>query len=39
MPFGKHKGTPLRDLPPSYVNWCIENLAHDNWVRQALLSD
>jgi len=39
MPFGKHKGTPLRDLPPSYVNWCIENLAHDNWVRQALLSE
>jgi uncharacterized protein (DUF3820 family) len=26
MPFGKHKGTPLRNLPPSYVAWALENL-------------
>jgi len=38
MPFGKHKGTKLRDLPDSYVAWCIENLDHDNWVRSALLA-
>jgi uncharacterized protein (DUF3820 family) len=25
MPFGKHKGTPLKDLPPSYVAWALEN--------------
>ena len=37
MPFGKHKGTRLRDLPESYVQWCIENLDHDNKVRKALL--
>jgi exodeoxyribonuclease X len=37
MPFGKHKGTKLKDLPASYVTWCIENLDHDNWVRLALL--
>lgn len=37
MPFGKHKGTKLKDLPDSYVAWCIENLDHDNWVRLALL--
>lgn len=21
MPFGKHKGTPLKDLPPDYLRW------------------
>jgi exodeoxyribonuclease X len=23
MPFGKHKGTPLKDLPPNYVTWLL----------------
>lgn len=26
MPFGKHKGTPIGDLPRSYCQWAIENL-------------
>lgn len=26
MPFGKHKGRPLCNLPPSYVSWVKENL-------------
>lgn len=26
MPFGKHKGVRLKDLPPSYVNWAKENM-------------
>lgn len=26
MPFGKHKGTKLSELPPDYIRWCIENL-------------
>lgn len=24
MTFGKHKGTPLKDLPPSYVTWLLK---------------
>jgi uncharacterized protein (DUF3820 family) len=30
MPFGKHKGTPLKELPPSYVAWALENLDDRN---------
>ena len=26
MPFGKHKGTPIRDLPSDYIHWVLENL-------------
>jgi hypothetical protein len=26
MPFGKHKGTPIRDLPSDYIRWVLENL-------------
>jgi exodeoxyribonuclease X len=24
MTFGKHKGTPLKDLPTSYVTWLLK---------------
>jgi Putative quorum-sensing-regulated virulence factor len=26
MPFGKHKGAPIRELPDTYLNWTLENL-------------
>jgi uncharacterized protein (DUF3820 family) len=26
MPFGKHKGTPIKDLPDDYLNWMLENV-------------
>ena len=26
MPFGKHRGTPISDLPDDYLNWILENL-------------
>jgi uncharacterized protein (DUF3820 family) len=26
MPFGKHKGTPIRDLPRDYAEWLVSNL-------------
>lgn len=26
MPFGKHKGTPLKDVPPSYLLWLYDNV-------------
>ena len=25
MPFGKHRGTPLKEMPPGYVRWLHEN--------------
>ncbi|MEM8727734.1 MAG: DUF3820 family protein [Chlamydiota bacterium] len=29
MPFGKHRGTPIKDIPPGYVRWLHENGALD----------
>ncbi len=29
MPFGKHKGKPLKDIPPGYIRWLAENGALD----------
>ncbi|MGO2505770.1 MAG: putative quorum-sensing-regulated virulence factor [Psychrobacter alimentarius] len=26
MPFGKHKGTPIKDVPISYVKWMLGNI-------------
>lgn len=26
MPFGKHKGTEVKDCPKHYLNWAIRNL-------------
>ena len=26
MPFGKHKGKMLRDIPDSYITWAVDNL-------------
>ncbi|MDO4222593.1 MAG: DUF3820 family protein [Acinetobacter sp.] len=37
MPFGKHKGTPLKDLPTDYVQWLVENKQDlDPHLKQAL---
>jgi len=36
MPFGKHKGTRLRDLPADYVHWLTENIDPGGWIVQAL---
>jgi hypothetical protein len=27
MPFGRHKGKPLREVPRGYLRWCLENVA------------
>ena len=27
MPFGKHKGQLIVDLPKSYVRWALDNMA------------
>jgi hypothetical protein len=38
MPFGKHKGERLEDIPPDYLEWCLENLEDiDFTLRQAML--
>ena len=26
MPFGKHQGTPIGDLPGDYIDWLLENI-------------
>jgi uncharacterized protein (DUF3820 family) len=37
MPFGKHKGTPLGQVPASYLSWLEAELEPDSPVRGALL--
>lgn len=27
MPFGKHQGTALANVPAAYLLWCYENIA------------
>ena len=36
MPFGKHKGTCIDQLPASYIEWILENTDVDGWLRQQL---
>jgi uncharacterized protein (DUF3820 family) len=26
MPFGKHRGEEVEDLPSDYLTWCLENI-------------
>lgn len=35
MPFGKHKGTPIKDLPADYVRW-LKTTDIDEYLRKAL---
>jgi len=36
MPFGKHKGTKIVDLPKDYAVWLIDTLDKDDWVARQL---
>jgi len=36
MPFGKHEGECISDLPISYVEWCLDNLDLDGWLEVEL---
>lgn len=36
MPFGKHKGVPLSDVPKSYVRWLLDSAEIDPDLREAL---
>ena len=31
MPFGKHKGTPMQDVPASYLHWYWTNGGKENF--------
>jgi exodeoxyribonuclease X len=36
MPFGKHKGTAVKDLPRDYVDWLVRQPAMDHYLLLAL---
>tara|TARA_R110002051_G_scaffold311242_1_gene384931 strand:- start:202 stop:357 length:156 start_codon:yes stop_codon:yes gene_type:complete len=36
MPFGKHEGEEIEDLPIPYVKWCLKNLDLDGWLEEEL---
>ena len=37
MPFGKHRGVAISDLPRDYVGWALKNLTDmDPYLRKAL---
>lgn len=31
MPFGKHKGEPMQDVPARYLHWLWTNGKEDEW--------
>ena len=32
MPFGKYKGTYIKAIPDSYIEWCINNIEDEGLV-------
>ncbi len=36
MPFGKHRGTAIRDLPRDYAAWCMRQADFDPYVMKAI---
>jgi hypothetical protein len=37
MPFGKHKGLRLAEVPADYLGWCLRTLERlDPWLRAAM---
>lgn len=36
MPFGKHKGTPLKQVPKDYIRWLLGTDGLDSYLRKAL---
>lgn len=39
MPFGKHKGTLIADMPMSYCSWAIKQDDMDKYIKKAILRD
>lgn len=38
MPFGKHKGTPLTEVPIGYLRWCLENLKLKGAIKRQIIA-
>lgn len=38
MPFGKHKGTPLRSIPKAYLEWFLDNVEGCQDIKSAILT-
>ena len=42
MPFGKHQGKPLKEVPKNYITWLLSNGAFDkpenNMLKEELVS-
>ena len=36
MPFGKHKGTPIDQVPLSYIEWLLSQGNIDGWLEEEL---
>jgi len=36
MPFGKHRGTPINEIPPDYCGWLLRQDEVDQYLKQAL---
>ena len=36
MPFGKHAGTPIHEIPRGYLRWALANLDLSPELRQAM---
>jgi hypothetical protein len=36
MPFGKHRGKLLGDVPDGYLSWLLRECDLDDWLRQAV---
>ena len=36
MPFGKHKGTLIADVPPDYLEWVLDNCDPHGWLLDAI---
>jgi exodeoxyribonuclease X len=36
MPFGKHRGVPINEIPPDYVSWLLKQDDVDQYLKQAL---
>jgi exodeoxyribonuclease X len=36
MPFGKHRGKRLSQLPGSYLSWLLREADLEPWLKQAL---
>jgi exodeoxyribonuclease X len=36
MPYGKHKGTPIKDIPADYIGWLLKQSDLDPYPRKAL---